>query len=130
MPHCPGSMKMSSSKRRRRRSSKRRCKYGKLKRKTKGRVCKKRRRRSRRRSSRRRKRRCKYGKLRSKTKGRVCKKRKRSREKRRRFTKRRRSQARSNFKRLGKKAMTKAASRKRAIKNWQKLGGMVHSFDN
>ena len=72
----PGNLKMRSSRR------KRRCKYGKLKQKTKGRVCKKRfsRRKSRRRRRRRSKRRCKHGKLKRPTKRRRCKKRRRSRK--------------------------------------------------
>ncbi len=78
MPHCTGKLKMRSSR-------KRRCKYGKLKQKTKGRVCKKRfsRRKSkskRRRRRRRSKRRCKHGKLKRPTKRRKCKKRRRSRK--------------------------------------------------
>ena len=77
MPHCPGKLKMRSSR-------KRRCKYGKLKQKTKGRVCKKRfsrrKSKSRRRRRRRSKRRCKHGKLKRPTKRRRCKKRRRSRK--------------------------------------------------
>ena len=63
---------------RRYRRSRKSCKYGKLKQKTKGRVCKKRF--SRRKSKKRSKRRCKHGKLKRPTKRRRCKKRRRSRK--------------------------------------------------
>lgn len=75
MAHC-GKLKMRSSR-------KRRCKYGKLKQKTKGRVCKKRfsrhkSRKSRSRRRRRKRRSCKYGKLKRKSGRRRCKKRRKS----------------------------------------------------
>ena len=79
--------------------TRRRCKHGKLKRKTKGRVCKKRSRRSRRRRRR-------------STKSRRRRRRRRSSKKRRRSTKRRRRKHRAGHSKLKVKASYNMGGRK------------------